>query len=201
MRRDVSAVCAALAAAALLSSCGGGGGDATATTQPPAGSTAFRTIPTTATTLSDATVAQAGASSEQVYTVQANDYYDKIVQLYGCESWEQIANYNDIEVSKMLFPGDPIKIPATCGLAGTETATADTTATASATGDTTAPATGTTTTVDPNAGDTYTVKSGDTVYGIATKFDVAPDALASENGWSDGINHRIDPGDVIKIPA
>ena len=202
MRRHVSAALAVAAAAALLSSCGGGGdGDATATTIPAAGSTAFRTIPTTASTLSVVTVAGVGANSEVVYEVLPNDYYGKIVSQYGCESWEQIANYNEFEADKMLFPGDTVKIPAVCGATATATETETAAATEGASATEGATESATTTTVSADSDATYTVGAGDTVYGIATKFDVSPTALAEANGWSDGIEHLITPGDKIIIPS
>lgn len=47
---------------------------------------------------------------------------------------------------------------------------------------------------------TYTVVSGDSVYGIASTFGVAPDDLASYNSWADGVMHPLTIGMVILIP-
>jgi len=47
---------------------------------------------------------------------------------------------------------------------------------------------------------TYTVVSGDSVYGIASKFGVPPDDLASYNSWADGVMHPLTIGMVILIP-
>jgi LysM repeat protein len=44
------------------------------------------------------------------------------------------------------------------------------------------------------------VKNGDTVYGIARKFGITPQALVAANGWSD-VNHSLYPGDTIVVPA
>jgi LysM repeat protein len=73
-----------------------------------------------------------------------------------------------------------------------------------------APATTTTTTTLP-AGETpaggtvpteqtYTIQSGDSLSAIASRFDVTMDAIVAYNGWTDGINHVLLPGDTILIP-
>ncbi|HRE00944.1 MAG TPA: LysM peptidoglycan-binding domain-containing protein [Ilumatobacteraceae bacterium] len=66
----------------------------------------------------------------------------------------------------------------------------------------TTPAGATTTTVPGlvASAEKYTVKNNDTVYGIASKHNISPQALAQLNGWSDGINHAIHPGDQIAVP-
>jgi LysM repeat protein len=71
------------------------------------------------------------------------------------------------------------------------------------------PATTTTTTTLPD-GDggggvspteqTYTVVAGDSMFKIASMFDITAEVLANYNGWSEGINHPLFPGDVVKIP-
>lgn len=73
-----------------------------------------------------------------------------------------------------------------------------------------APATTTTTTTlapgETPAGGTvpneqsYTIQSGDSLSAIASSFDVTMDAIVAYNGWSDGINHVLLPGDTILIP-
>jgi LysM repeat protein len=52
---------------------------------------------------------------------------------------------------------------------------------------------------DPNE-QLYTVKGGDSVYGIAQQFGIAPDVLANYNVWPEGINHFLTVGAEIKIP-
>ena len=47
----------------------------------------------------------------------------------------------------------------------------------------------------------YTVQKGDSVYGISALFGIDPDALARYNEWPEGINHGLEPGDLIMIPA
>lgn len=48
---------------------------------------------------------------------------------------------------------------------------------------------------------TYTVQSGDSVYLIADRYGIDPAALAQLNGWSDGVAHTINPGEVIRVAA
>lgn len=47
---------------------------------------------------------------------------------------------------------------------------------------------------------TYTIAAGDTLSGIATRADVSLDALVDANGWTDGADHLIMPGDVVVLP-
>jgi LysM repeat protein len=50
----------------------------------------------------------------------------------------------------------------------------------------------------------YTVVANDAVFVIAAKHCLAgqagADSIAAFNEWSDGVNHSLNPGDVIKIP-
>jgi LysM repeat protein len=46
----------------------------------------------------------------------------------------------------------------------------------------------------------YTVVAGDSVFRIASLFDVDPEVLANFNSWPEGIQHPILPGDVVNIP-
>jgi len=72
-----------------------------------------------------------------------------------------------------------------------------------------APVTTTTTTTLPTAvpdwqvsptEQSYVVVAGDSVYKIARKHGITPDALVNYNAWTDGINHPLFQGDVVKIP-
>jgi LysM repeat protein len=45
----------------------------------------------------------------------------------------------------------------------------------------------------------YEVQANDSVYKIAARFGLDPQQLADLNGWSDGVQHTILPGDTIKI--
>lgn len=46
----------------------------------------------------------------------------------------------------------------------------------------------------------HVVRAGDSLASIAAEFGVGVDALAAINGWDDGIEHPIVPGDVVRIP-
>jgi len=46
----------------------------------------------------------------------------------------------------------------------------------------------------------YTVVAGDSVYKIASLHGITPDALVNYNSWTDGINHPLFLGDIVKIP-
>ena len=48
---------------------------------------------------------------------------------------------------------------------------------------------------------TYTVVANDTLSGIARKSGTTIQAIIAANGWADGASHRINPGDVITLPA
>jgi LysM repeat protein len=46
----------------------------------------------------------------------------------------------------------------------------------------------------------YTVVAGDALFSIASKFGITVDELVAYNEWPEGIAHRIDPGNEIRIP-
>jgi LysM repeat protein len=46
----------------------------------------------------------------------------------------------------------------------------------------------------------YEVQSGDFISGIAADYGIPPESIANFNQWDDGLNHVIQPGDVINIP-
>lgn len=46
----------------------------------------------------------------------------------------------------------------------------------------------------------YEVKAGDYLSRIASRYDVSMEEIISYNKWSDGTNHRLNPGDIVKIP-
>ncbi len=48
---------------------------------------------------------------------------------------------------------------------------------------------------------TYTVQSGDSLYRIANTFCTIADAIVAANGWPEGLDHAIFPGDVIVVPG
>jgi LysM repeat protein len=59
----------------------------------------------------------------------------------------------------------------------------------------------TSTTVGADASGTYTVKAGDYLVAIARRVGTTADAIVAANGWDDGLQHTIYPGDQIKLPA
>jgi LysM repeat protein len=186
-----------------LAACGGGSGgenagDAVPTTSSPLGTTTFRTIPASTTSVSpDQAVAPDPAigAGELLYEVQAGDYPGIIDKRYGCK-WQEVAAYNDIQPDNFkLYPGDSYKLPPACsGAPAPEVTSANPPAgsTAETPTATEAPAAG---------GSEYEVEAGDTIYGIASKFGTTPSKLVAANGWSDGIDHLIVPGQKIKLPA
>ena len=58
----------------------------------------------------------------------------------------------------------------------------------------------TTTTIDPTLLRTYTVKSGDYLVIIAKNNATTIDEIVLVNGWPDGLNHPLQPGQQIKLP-
>ncbi|MFV0307009.1 MAG: LysM peptidoglycan-binding domain-containing protein, partial [Desertimonas sp.] len=59
----------------------------------------------------------------------------------------------------------------------------------------------TTTTAVEATETTHTVVEGDTLFGIAAEAGVTVDALIEANGWEDGVDHVIIPGDVVVLPG
>jgi LysM repeat protein len=171
----------------LLAACGGDDGTSSQTTVL-IDVTDFATIaPVASTVAPDSTLAPVG---EQSYTVQSGDVLVNIAKRFGTTA-EEIASYNGWAdgTAHLIYAGLVIKIPPGA-TAATGTGTGATTTTGV-----------TTTTVAAEAGGTYTVQDGDTLSGIASKFDVTIDQLVAVNGWSDGAAHLIYAGLEIKIPA
>ena len=50
-------------------------------------------------------------------------------------------------------------------------------------------------------GPTAVVEAGDTLSGIAASYGLTLDELIEANGWSDGADHAIFPGDEVQLPA
>jgi LysM repeat protein len=46
----------------------------------------------------------------------------------------------------------------------------------------------------------YEVQRGDALSAIASDYGIPPESIANFNQWDDGIEHVIQPGDVINIP-
>jgi LysM repeat protein len=199
---------------------------ASTTTLPPMvpDTTAFATLPPVTspptTQPGETTTVPPGAPVE--YIIKSGDYLYLIAKNHGVTA-EDIVTLNgwDDGIDHDLSPGETILVPAPA--AGTPTTTAEPTVTtppaggtASTTATTTAPPAGgdtSSTTLAPGGesttpsssgapqgGQEYTVKNNDTVYGIAKKFGITPQALVTANGWSD-VNHQLYPGDTIIVPA
>lgn len=111
----------------------------------------------------------------------------------------ELANYNDWTdgIAHVIIPGQKIKMPC---VPADSSATTTTAADGSGATTTTA-ASGATTTVVSGPGGTYTVQAGDFLSGIAAKTGTTVDAIVEVNGWEDGANHVIFPGQVIKMPV
>jgi LysM repeat protein len=152
----------------------------------------------TSTTVAPTLPGQAGGTpvaGEQSYTVVSGDLVVRIAKKF-CVKAQDIADYNGWTegITHAIYPGDIIKIPPNGCLPGTapETTAAPTVATTPA---------ATTTTFDANAGPTYIVVAGDYLGGIAKKVGTTVDAIVAANGWADGANHVIIPGQTIRLPA
>lgn len=147
-------------------------------------SSALETDSTTTLAPGAVTVVTAGApataeSGGTTYKVVAGDTVSQIAKRFGLTA-DALATVNSWSdgVSHAIHPGDSVKIPP--GAKESSTAT---------------------TTTVPETGATYIVVAGDTVSGIAAKAGISAKSLAAQNGWSDGANHAIFPGDAVKLPA
>ena len=114
--------------------------------------------------------------------------------LAACGSDDKPAASTPSTPSSVLVATSLAGATTTAGTATTVAGGAGTATTAAAGGASTAP--GTTTAGKGQ----YTVVAGDSLFAIAKKFCISIDLLPTENGWTDGINHIIHPGDVIVIP-
>jgi LysM repeat protein len=160
--------------------------------------TSFATLPTTPTTLPNATSVPAVAG-EQQYTIQAGDYPIGVADKFGVDLVALEAANAATPGYADFFAGTIITIPA----GGT---TAVVTTTLPATGVTTAPPANTTTTTtvaggQPNCGvGSYTIEAGDYPALVAEKFDTTVDELNAVNADTPGYSAFI-VGVTIKIPA
>ena len=99
-------------------------------------------------------------------------------------------------------PSTPTTVRSSTTVAGaTTTAAATATTAAGASTATTAAGASTAPGTTTAATGQYTVAGGDSLFLIAKKYCVSIDTLIAANGWADGIDHVIHPGDVIVIPA
>ncbi len=144
------------------------------------------------------------------YTVQSNDLLVRIAKRFGCRYTEILAANNYTGDPNKFLPavGRTISLPATCKQTAPSASTTiakgtKTPTTVKAASTTTTAKGGTTpTTARSGAGAaTYTVVANDTLSGIARKSGTTIQAIIAANGWADGASHRINPGDVITLPA
>lgn len=110
-------------------------------------------------------------SGSSTYTVKSGDCLSKIGSNLGVD-WKDIANANNIVSPYVIYVGQVLTIPRKTN-------------------------TQTTLTPSNNTGTTYTVKAGDTLSGIAAKFNTTYQKIASDNGISNP--NLIYPGQVLKI--
>ncbi len=111
---------------------------------------------------------QLPTSGSKTYTVKSGDTLYKIANLYNI-SVSALAKANNITNFNLISVGQVLTIP------------------------------GTSTTPPPTSTTSYTVKSGDTLYSIARKYDVSVSALASANNITN--LNLISVGQVLKIPG
>ncbi len=152
----------------------------------------------------------AAPGAPTAYTVQSNDLLVRIAKRFGCRYTDILAANNYTGDPNKFLPavGRTISLPATCKQTASSASTTiakgtKTTTTVKASSTTTTAKGGTTpTTARSGAGaGTYTVVANDTLSGIARKSGTTIQAIIAANGWADGANHRINPGDVITLPA
>ena len=159
----------------------------------------------TATTAVTATTSGAttttSATGPGTYTIVAKDTLYAIAKKCSIGPTE-LAAYNDWTdgVEHLIIAGQKIKMPCVPKATSTDS-TSTTVAGSTETTTSGGTSTGTSTTVAGGAGGTYTVQPGDYLSGIAAKTGTTVDAIVAANGWTDGANHVIFPGQVIKMPV
>ena len=107
-------------------------------------------------------------ASDGVYVVKSGDTLSKIAAKYGT-TYQKLAAYNNISNPSLIRVGQVIKIPGI-----------------------------TSPTISATSEKVYTVKSGDTLYGIATKYNTTYQKLAEYNNIANPRLIRV--GQKIKIP-
>lgn len=209
----------ALAVLTMASCSSEGGTGATTATTIKISAPEFVTIPPITDPTTTTTIAATPGGGEapvgtvataQDYTVEAGDYLFAIATkhcLEGQAGVDSIIAFNEWSdgTNHALNAGDLIKIPpGACVNGGSATAETDPPVTQPASGETVtseSTADSTATSEDASTGGTYTVKAGDYLSGIAAKTGTTVNAIIEANGWSDGIDHKLFPGDKIKLPA
>lgn len=105
------------------------------------------------------------------YTVVSGDTLSGIAGKFGT-TYQTLANINNIADPNKIYPGQVLQLPGGFGPAPQ-------------------PA--------PNAGGTYTVVKGDTLSGIAQRYNTNYQTLQAINGLPDP--NKIYPGQVLKVPG
>lgn len=126
--------------------------------------------------------AVAGDNGDGTYTVESGDYLYGISRSTGT-SLNTLLSLNGLSLSSVIHPGDVLKLATSGGSGGGSTSSGSTGGSSS--GGSTGSSTG-----------TYTVRSGDYLYGIASKTGTSISTLLSLNGLS--LNSFIYPGQVLK---
>lgn len=162
-------------------------------TIPPAPSTTVAGQPggTTASDDDDDDDGGGTASPAGVYTVEENDWLEKIADKLDVD-YDALLEVNGFTSDSLIVPGQKIKVPGGSSGSGND----------SDAGDTESDDDGSDTTAASGSGDVagvYTVQVNDYLAGIAEKLDVDYSDLLSVNGFSD--TSVIHPGDKIKVPA
>ncbi len=191
-------VCALLLLALTACGSGEGGAGTTATSTVTLNSSVYVTAAPLLTTSTVPVNSVSGAvAGEQSYTVVANDYLIAIAKKF-CIGLDSLVAYNAWPegLNHKYNPGDVFKIPPRACDPATQATPApaveavpavpqETSTTAAATGD----------------GNTYTVVANDYLGGIAAKLGTTVEALVAANGWPEGDQHLIIPGQKIVVPA
>ncbi|MCU1393630.1 MAG: hypothetical protein JWM34_2058 [Ilumatobacteraceae bacterium] len=172
------------------------------------GTPSYQTLAPIITSAPTSTALPGGAqlvAGEQSYTVVSGDILVRIAKKY-CITAQQVVDFNGWTDSfnHALYPGDKVRIPPNACAGNGETTVTQPVTAATSTGTaatTAATTTATATSVAAGPGGTYTVVAGDYLSGIAKKTGTTVDGIVSANGWSDGSNHAIYPGEKIKLPA
>ncbi len=119
----------------------------------------------------------ASAQAPEIYVVKPGDFLERIARKTGCSA-TAIAKANNMKPTKMLHPGQKLKLPAT---ASAQTTTSKPSAPSAL------------------AGKTHTIRQGETYYSISRKYGVPVNTLIAANPKAKATALR--PGMVIHLSA